>query len=165
MSISARSIPYHFELWVIFCLHLLAIPASPLEGSRDHWRKTMARETRDGKIVVIGEAGEHIRIAPNQGSGGGVTLTITDDSGNALFLKSYDPEEAENLTVSHDPSGSLDCDPQVPYNISFETHSEEDDYFTVIKGEDGQVTIEDPMHIAEEEREDLPSPEGTETTE
>ncbi len=123
----------------------------------------MARETRDGKIVVIGDAGEHIRIEANQGTGGGVTLTVNDDSGNALFLKSYSPEEAENLTVSHDPSGSLDCDPQIPYNISIEKHSEEDDYFTVTKDEDGQVTIEDHTHSMGD-IEDFPEPEEVETT-
>jgi hypothetical protein len=122
----------------------------------------MAKETRDGKIVVIGGEGEHIRIEPNQGSGGGVTLTVSDDSGNAVFLKSYSPEEAENLTVSHDPSGSLDCDPQVPYNITFEKHSAEDDYFTVTKDEDGLVTIEDGTHAVGEELEDAPAPEDEE---
>ncbi|MBC7882605.1 MAG: hypothetical protein H7Y37_15010 [Anaerolineae bacterium] len=106
----------------------------------------MARETRDGKIVVVGGAGEHIRIEPNQGSGGGVTLTVADDSGNAVLRKSYSPEEAENLTVSHDETGSLDCDPEVSYNITFERHSQEDDYFTVITDEDGHVTIEDHVH-------------------
>jgi hypothetical protein len=122
----------------------------------------MAKETRDGKIVVIGGEGEHIRIEPNQGSGGGVTLTVTDDSGNAVFLKSYSPEEAENLTVSYDPSGSLDCDPQVPYNITFEKHSAEDDYFTVTKNEDGQVTIEDHIHGVGQECENFPEPEDEE---
>jgi hypothetical protein len=125
----------------------------------------MAKETRDGKIVVMGEEGEHIRIEPNQGSGGGVTLTVTDDSGNAVFLKSYSPEEAENLTVSHDPSGSLDCDPQVPYNITFEKHSEEDDYFTVTKDEDGLVTIEDHSHGVGDDIEDVPEPEDEESCE
>jgi hypothetical protein len=125
----------------------------------------MAKETRDGKIVVMGEEGEHIRIEPNQGSGGGVTLTVTNDSGNAVFLKSYSPEEAENLTVSHDPSGSLDCDPQVPYNITFEKHSEEDDYFTVTKDEDGLVTIEDHSHGVGDDIEDVPEPEDEESCE
>jgi hypothetical protein len=122
----------------------------------------MAKETRDGKIVVIGDEGEHIRIEPNQGSGGGVTLTVTDDSGNAVFLKSYSPEEAENLTVSHDPSGSLDCNSQISYNITFEKHSTEDDYFTVTKEEDGLVTIEDHIQAVGEEREGIPVPEDEE---
>lgn len=106
----------------------------------------MARETRDGKIVVTGDEGEHIRIEANQDSGGGVTLTVTDDSGNAVLYKSYSPEEAENLTVRHGETGSLDCESEVSYNIIFENYRQEDDYFTVITDEDGQVTIEDHVH-------------------
>jgi len=97
---------------------------------------TPIRDSDTGRIVIdTGELDATVQVENRPG--GGVVVSVVDGGGSEILRQSFEPEEAELLDVRG--MRVLVAD-DVPYNVQAEAETtEEDEFFTVVRDEAGEV--------------------------